>query len=563
MKSSDSLISTVKEAPNDAQIISHQLMIRAGLISKLASGIYSYLPFGLKVIQKVEKIIREEMNKSKALELLMPVAQPAEIWQESKRWEEYGPELLRFKDRHDRDFCLGPTHEEVITNIAKQYLRSYKQLPINFYQIQTKFRDEIRPRFGVMRSREFIMKDAYSFHIDEKSLGETYQIMHQTYCNIFDRIGFNYRAVLADSGAIGGESSHEFHVLADSGEDAICFSDKSDYAANIERAETLPQEKPKPAKEALELVKTPGVKTINDVCNLLKIKPTNSIKTLIVEGDDDNLVALVLRGDHELNEVKAAKIQGVKQPLQMAEEGKVQKQLGCAFGSIGVVNLDIPIIADCDTGFGGPANVSHAVKKYEKAGIAGMSIEDKIFPKQNSLLENSKQELLPEKEFVAKIIAARESKVEKKFMIIARTEALIAEKGMDEAIRRAKAYENAGADAILIHSKKNTPDEIFEFSNQWDGKIPLVVVPTSYPSVKVNELISHKIKMIIYANQSLRVAHNSMSKLLKEIIQKESMDEVNINMSSMNDIFKLQEMYKITDQEKIVENELKRMGYIN
>jgi len=346
MKSSDSLISTVKEAPNDAQIISHQLMIRAGLISKLASGIYSYLPFGLKVIQKVEKIIREEMNKSKALELLMPVAQPAEIWQESKRWEEYGSELLRFNDRHDRDFCLGPTHEEVITNIAKQYLRSYKQLPINFYQIQTKFRDEIRPRFGVMRSREFIMKDAYSFHIDEKSLGETYQIMHQTYCNIFDRIGFNYRAVLADSGAIGGESSHEFHVLADSGEDAICFSDKSDYAANIERAETLPQEKPKPANEALELVKTPGVKTINDVCNLLKIKPTNSIKTLIVEGDDDNLVALVLRGDHELNEVKAAKIQGVKQPLQMAEEGKVQKQLGCAFGSIGVVNLDIPIIAD-------------------------------------------------------------------------------------------------------------------------------------------------------------------------------------------------------------------------
>ena len=346
MKSSDSLISTVKEAPNDAQIISHQLMIRAGLISKLASGIYSYLPLGLKVVQKVEKIIREEMNKSKALELLMPVAQPAEIWQESKRWEEYGPELLRFKDRHDRDFCLGPTHEEVITNIAKQYLRSYKQLPINFYQIQTKFRDEIRPRFGVMRSREFIMKDAYSFHIDEKSLGETYQIMHQTYCNIFDRIGFNYRAVLADSGAIGGESSHEFHVLADSGEDAICFSDKSDYAANIERAETLPQGKPKPAKEALELVKTPGVKTINDVCNLLKIKPTNSIKTLIVEGDDDNLVALVLRGDHELNEVKASKIQGLKQPLQMAEEEKVQQRLGCSFGSIGVVNLDIPIIAD-------------------------------------------------------------------------------------------------------------------------------------------------------------------------------------------------------------------------
>ena len=346
MKSSDFLISTVKEAPNDAQIISHQLMIRAGLISKLASGLYSYLPMGLRIIQKVEKIIREEMNKSKALEVLMPVAQPAEIWKESKRWEEYGPELLRFKDRHDRDFCLGPTHEEVITKIAKQYLRSYKQLPINLYQIQTKFRDEIRPRFGVMRSREFIMKDAYSFHIDEQSLNETYQLMHQTYCNIFDRIGFDYRPVLADSGTIGGDSSHEFHVLAESGEDAICFSDGSDYAANIERVETLPQGEPKSAEKALELVETPGVKTIADVCNLLKVEPINSIKTLIVQGNDNNLVALVLRGDHELNEVKASKIDGVKQPLQMAEEGVVKKQLGCSFGSIGVVNLEIPVIVD-------------------------------------------------------------------------------------------------------------------------------------------------------------------------------------------------------------------------
>ena len=346
MKSSDFLISTVKEAPNDAQIISHQLMIRAGLISKLASGLYSYLPMGLRIIQKVEKIIREEMNKSKALEVLMPVAQPAEIWKESKRWEEYGPELLRFKDRHDRDFCLGPTHEEVITKIAKQYLRSYKQLPINLYQIQTKFRDEIRPRFGVMRSREFIMKDAYSFHIDEQSLNETYQLMHQTYCNIFDRIGFDYRPVLADSGTIGGDSSHEFHVLAESGEDAICFSDGSDYAANIERVETLPQGEPKSAEKALELVETPGIKTIVDVCNLLKVEPINSIKTLIVEGNDNNLVALVLRGDHELNEVKASKIDGVKQPLQMAEEAVVKKQLGCSFGSIGVVNLEIPVIVD-------------------------------------------------------------------------------------------------------------------------------------------------------------------------------------------------------------------------
>ena len=346
MKSSDFLISTVKEAPNDAQIISHQLMIRAGLISKLASGLYSYLPMGLRIIQKVEKIIREEMNKSKALEVLMPVAQPAEIWKESKRWEEYGPELLRFKDRHDRDFCLGPTHEEVITKIAKQYLRSYKQLPINLYQIQTKFRDEIRPRFGVMRSREFIMKDAYSFHIDEQSLNETYQLMHQTYCNIFDRIGFDYRPVLADSGTIGGDSSHEFHVLAESGEDAICFSDGSDYAANIERVETLPQGEPKSAEKALELVETPGVKTIADVCNLLKVEPINSIKTLIVQGNDNNLVALVLRGDHELNEVKASKIDGIKQPLQMAEEVVVKKQLGCSFGSIGVVNLEIPVIVD-------------------------------------------------------------------------------------------------------------------------------------------------------------------------------------------------------------------------
>ena len=346
MKSSDFLISTVKEAPNDAKIISHQLMIRAGLISKLASGLYSYLPIGLKIIQKVEKIIREEMNQSMALELLMPVAQPAELWQESKRWEEYGPELLRFQDRHERDFCMGPTHEEVITNIAKQYIKSYKQLPINFYQIQTKFRDEIRPRFGVMRSREFIMKDAYSFHMDEESLGQTYQVMHQTYCNIFDRLGLDYRPVLADSGAIGGDSSHEFHVLAESGEDAFCFSDTSDYAANIERAETLPQGEPAAPNEDLTIVKTPDVKTINDVCSLLNVKSENSIKTLVVMGDDENLVALVLRGDHELNEVKASKIEGIKQPLQMADEEEVVKQLGCNFGSIGVVNLDIPILVD-------------------------------------------------------------------------------------------------------------------------------------------------------------------------------------------------------------------------
>ena len=346
MKSSDLLIPTIKEAPNDAKIISHQLMIRAGLVSKLASGLYSYLPIGLRVIQKIEKIIREEMNKSLAQELLMPVAHPAELWQESGRWEEYGPELLRFKDRHERDFCLGPTHEEVVTNIAKQYLRSYKQLPINFYQIQTKFRDEIRPRFGVMRSREFIMKDAYSFHIDEASLGETYQVMHQTYCNIFDRLGLEYKVVLADSGAIGGDSSHEFHVLADSGEDAICFSDQSDYSANIDRAETLPQGEPEPPKETITVTETPDVKTIDDVCQLLDIKPKTTIKTLVVDGDNDSLIAIVLRGDHELNVVKAAKIKGVKLPLQMADEEKILQQLGCSVGSIGVVDLSIPIIVD-------------------------------------------------------------------------------------------------------------------------------------------------------------------------------------------------------------------------
>ena len=346
MKSNDLLIPTIKEAPNDAQIISHQLMIRAGLVSKLASGLYSYLPIGLRVIQKIEKIIREEMNKSLAQELLMPVAQPAELWQESGRWEEYGTDLLRFQDRHGRDFCMGPTHEEVITNIAKQYLKSYKQLPINFYQIQTKFRDEIRPRFGVMRSREFIMKDAYSFHIDEASLGETYQVMHKTYCNIFDRLGLEYRVVLADSGPIGGDSSHEFHVLADSGEDAICFSDQSDYAANLERAETQPSGDPESPKETMSLVETPGVKTIDDVCKLLNIKQQSAVKTLLVDGDNDNLVALVLRGDHELNEIKAAKVNGVKQPLQMADEGKIQKILDCSVGSIGVVGLSIPIIVD-------------------------------------------------------------------------------------------------------------------------------------------------------------------------------------------------------------------------
>ena len=340
------LLPTLKDAPQEAEVISHKLMLRAGMVRKVASGIYTWLPLGLRVLRKIENIVREEMDASGAQEVLMPMVQPKELWQETNRWEKMGPELLRLQDRHERDFCLGPTHEEVITNIAKQYIRSYKQLPINFYQIQTKFRDEIRPRFGVMRSREFTMKDAYSFHMNEESLGETYKVMHQTYCNIFDRVGLDYRPVLADSGAIGGDSSHEFHVIAESGEDTICFSDSSDYAANLERAETFSQGEPNSPEEDLKEVKTPGVKTIDDVCNLLKVDPQKSIKTLVVIGSDDNLVALVLRGDHELNEVKASKLNGIKQPLEMAEEEEVVKRLGCNFGSIGVVNLDIPIFVD-------------------------------------------------------------------------------------------------------------------------------------------------------------------------------------------------------------------------
>ncbi|SFV80962.1 Prolyl-tRNA synthetase, bacterial type [hydrothermal vent metagenome] len=346
MKTTNLLIPTQKEAPNDAKIISHQLMIRGGFISKLASGLYSYLPMGLRVLQKVEKIIREEMNKSGAQEVLMPVTQPAGLWQESGRWEQYGPELLRFKDRHDREFCMGPTHEEVITNLVAQYLRSYKQLPMNFYQIQTKFRDEIRPRFGVMRSREFIMKDAYSFHLDQDSLQQTYDVMHQTYCKIFDRLGLDYRPVLADSGSIGGDSSHEFHVLADSGEDAICFSDESDYAANIERAETLPQAEPKTAEQILTVIDTPNQKTINEVSEFLKIDPTQIVKTLIVESTEGGLIALALRGDHELNNIKAEKMPEVSSPVVMASDESIKILLGCSVGSIGVKDLPIPLIVD-------------------------------------------------------------------------------------------------------------------------------------------------------------------------------------------------------------------------
>jgi len=348
MRTSQTLISTLKETPSDAEIVSHRLMLRAGMIKKLASGLYTWMPMGLKVLRKVEHIAREEMNAAGAIELSMPVVQPAELWQESGRWAQYGPELLRMHDRHNRDFCLGPTHEEVITDIARNELASYKQLPINFYQIQTKFRDEIRPRFGVMRAREFIMKDAYSFHIDQASLEETYWVMHRAYCNIFDRLGLHYRPVEADTGSIGGSHSHEFHVLADSGEDAIAFSNGSDFAANVELAEAVAPAAQRPAPtQTLAEIETPNTKTIEELATNHGIAATQSVKTLFVAGEDEGTwVALVLRGDHRLNEIKAEKHPLVRSPLVMAEEKDVQALCGAGFGSLGPVGLNVPVIAD-------------------------------------------------------------------------------------------------------------------------------------------------------------------------------------------------------------------------
>lgn len=351
MRASQFLIATQKETPADAEVISHQLMLRAGLIRKLASGLYTWLPAGLRVLQKVENIIREEMNRSGALEVLMPVVQPAELWEQSGRWQQYGPELLRIKDRHDRDFCLGPTHEEVITQLVSNEIRSYKQLPINLYQIQTKFRDEIRPRFGVMRSREFIMKDAYSFHLDQNSLAETYEKMYQAYSAIFKRIGLDFRPVIADNGSIGGTGSHEFHVLADSGEDDIAFSDSSDYAANIEMAEAVALGERGAATAALEKVSTPATKTIEEVCKTLSVSPGQTVKTLLVHGADDEgekagLIALVLRGDHQLNEIKAEKQPNVFSPLTLASDEEIKQALGCSAGSIGPVGLTLPMVID-------------------------------------------------------------------------------------------------------------------------------------------------------------------------------------------------------------------------
>jgi prolyl-tRNA synthetase len=340
-------INTAKETPAEAEVLSHQLMLRAGLIRREAAGLYSWLPMGLRTLRKAEAIIREEMDRAGALEMIMPVFQPAELWQESGRWTDYGPELLRMKDRHERDFVAGPTHEEVITDIVRRDIKSYRQLPVNFYQVQTKFRDEIRPRFGVMRAREFIMKDAYSFHVDEASLQQGYRAMHEAYTRIFTRMGLDFRAVRADSGPIGGDVSQEFHVLASSGEDAIVFSDEDAYAANLEAAAALPPKEPRPApREAMSEVPTPGARTIEEVSRLLAVEPSRCVKTLLVEGAEDEVVALVLRGDHELNAVKAQRLPGVKSPLRMAGAERIARATGAEAGFIGPVGLRCRIYAD-------------------------------------------------------------------------------------------------------------------------------------------------------------------------------------------------------------------------
>jgi prolyl-tRNA synthetase len=350
MKTSQFLLSTLREVPADAEIVSHQLMLRAGMIRKLAAGLYTWLPLGLRVLRKVENIIREEMDRAGAQEVLMPAVQPAELWQESGRWEQYGPELLRLRDRHQREFCFGPTHEEVITDLIRREIQSYRQLPANFYQIQTKFRDEIRPRFGIMRAREFLMKDAYSFHSDEASLQDTYRIMHETYCRIFSRIGLDYRPVQADTGNIGGAESHEFHVLAESGEDAIAFSSDSDYAANVELAEALAPATERPdAGQAMELVDTPDARTIDELVQQHKQPIEKTVKTLLVHAAEDmdaELVALMIRGDHELNEIKASKLTEVAAPLTFADEETIRRLIGAGPGSLGPVNLPVPIIID-------------------------------------------------------------------------------------------------------------------------------------------------------------------------------------------------------------------------
>ena len=351
MKASQFFIRTLKEAPVEAELASHKLMLRAGLIKREASGLYSWMPVGVRSLRKVEAIVREEMNRAGAIELLMPTVQPSELWQESGRWEQFGKELLRFKDRHDREFCLGPTHEEVITDIVRKEVSSYKQLPVSFYQIQTKFRDEIRPRFGVMRSREFIMKDAYSFHVDVASLKTFYQTMYDAYCRIFDRLGLDYRPVAADTGSIGGTGSHEFQVLADSGEDVIAYSTGSDYAANLEKAETMPPQGVRAeATETLTKVHTPNVKTIEELVAYLNVPATQTVKAIVVEAEEgDCPVLLLLRGDHQFNDVKAEKLAGVKAPLSFASEEAITQFFGAHSGSLGAVGFSGKVYADYAT----------------------------------------------------------------------------------------------------------------------------------------------------------------------------------------------------------------------
>jgi len=335
----------MKEDPADADVVSHKLMLRAGIIRQLASGLYTWLPLGLRVLRKIEQIIREELDASGAQEILMPVVQPAELWRDSGRWDKMGPEMLRMKDRHERDFCLGPTHEEVVTDLFRREIHSYKELPVNYYQIQTKFRDERRPRFGVMRAREFTMKDGYSFHTDQTSFDETYNEMYDCYSRILHRMQLDFRAVEADTGNIGGANSHEFHVLADSGEDTIAYASAGDYAANLEMSVTARRPPRSSPQQALELVDTPDTKTIAAVCQLLKIDAKQTLKTLVVRGDRGPL-AIVLRGDHELNEIKAGKLPGVAQPLTLADEAEIQRATGAQVGSLGPVNSDIPYLVD-------------------------------------------------------------------------------------------------------------------------------------------------------------------------------------------------------------------------
>jgi len=348
MRASQFHISTTRETPNDAEIVSHQLMLRGGFIRRLGSGLYTWMPLGLRVLRKIETIVRAEMDKAGALEILMPTIHPAELWEETGRWAKYGPELMRLTDRHNRQFCLGPTHEEVITDIARRELKSYRQLPLNFYQVQTKFRDEIRPRFGVMRSREFIMKDAYSFNIDAASLQQSFDIMHDAYCAIFDQIGLDYRAVEADSGSIGGAKSREFHVLADSGEDAVVYATVGDYAANIEKAAAICTTTRAQSTTSMQNVDTPDVHTIDELAARLDVNATQCLKTLLVKGTEAPVVALLLRGDHQLNEIKAENLPEVAEPLTMADAKTIKSAANCEAGSIGPVGLNVPIVADAD-----------------------------------------------------------------------------------------------------------------------------------------------------------------------------------------------------------------------